>query len=167
MGFTAADVKNLREMTGVGMMTAKRPSPRPNEKGRQWLREKMPGIAAEGMAYAWVCPECRVSSIVEVNAGDFRRQNDLFVDYVHKVAQVVGDAPRPGRSLRRRRLGKDRARGAERQGRHRREHQVRRFARYDKPASPTSTWAQVLMNLDRRRLRKNPPSSWSPCRSPR
>ena len=101
MGFTAADVKNLREMTGVGMMDCKKAlaeSDGDMDKAVEWLREKglaaaqkkAGRIAAEGMAYAWVCPDCGVGSIVEVNAeSDFVAKNDLFVDFVHNVAQVV------------------------------------------------------------------------------
>ena len=101
MGFTAADVKNLREMTGVGMMDCKKALTEADgniEKAVEWLREKglaaaqkkAGRIAAEGMAYAWVCPECGVGSIVEVNAeSDFVAKNDLFVEYVHNVAKVV------------------------------------------------------------------------------
>ena len=101
MGFTAADVKNLREMTGVGMMDCKKAlaeSDGDMDKAVEWLREKglaaaqkkAGRIAAEGMAYAWVCPDCGVGSIVEVNAEtDFVAKNDLFVDFVHNVAQVV------------------------------------------------------------------------------
>ena len=106
MGFTAADVKNLREMTGVGMMDCKKALTEADgniEKAVEWLREKglaaaqkkAGRIAAEGMAFAWVCPECGVGSIVEVNAeSDFVAKNDLFVEYVHNVAKVVAkDAP--------------------------------------------------------------------------
>ena len=106
MGFTAADVKNLREMTGVGMMDCKKALAESDgniDKAIEWLREKglaaaqkkAGRIAAEGMAYAWVCPDCGVGSIVEVNAeSDFVAKNDLFVDYVHNVAKVVAkDAP--------------------------------------------------------------------------
>ena len=94
MGFTAADVKNLREMTGVGMMDCKKALAESDgdiDKAIEWLREKglaaaqkkAGRIAAEGMAYAWVCPDCGVGSIVEVNAeSDFVAKNDLFVDYV-------------------------------------------------------------------------------------
>ena len=101
MGFTAADVKNLREMTGVGMMDCKKAlaeSDGDMDKAVEWLREKglaaaqkkAGRIAAEGMAYAWVCPDCGVGAIVEVNAEtDFVAKNDLFVDFVHNVAQVV------------------------------------------------------------------------------
>ena len=101
MGFTAADVKNLREMTGVGMMDCKKAlaeSDGDMDKAVEWLREKglaaaqkkAGRIAAEGMAYAWVCPECGVGSIVEVNAeSDFVAKNDLFVEFVQNVAKVV------------------------------------------------------------------------------
>ena len=101
MGFTAADVKNLREMTGVGMMDCKKAlaeSDGDMDKAVEWLREKglaaaqkkAGRIAAEGMAYAWVCPDCGVGSIVEVNAeSDFVAKNDLFVEFVQNVAKVV------------------------------------------------------------------------------
>ena len=101
MAFTAADVKNLREATGVGMMDCKKAlaaSDGDMDKAIEWLREKglaaaqkkAGRIAAEGMAYAWVCEDCGVGSIVEVNAEtDFVAKNDLFVDYVQNVAKVV------------------------------------------------------------------------------
>ena len=101
MAFTAADVKNLREATGVGMMDCKKAlaaSDGDMDKAIEWLREKglaaaqkkAGRIAAEGMAYAWVCPDCGVGSIVEVNAErDFVAKNELFVDYVQNVAKVV------------------------------------------------------------------------------
>ena len=101
MAFTAADVKNLREATSVGMMDCKKAlaaSDGDMDKAIEWLREKglaaaqkkAGRIAAEGMAYAWVCDECGVGSIVEVNAeSDFVAKNDLFVEYVQNVAKVV------------------------------------------------------------------------------
>ena len=65
MAFTAADVKNLREMTGVGMMDCKKAltaSDGDMDKAVEYLREKglaasakkASRIAAEGMAYAAV-----------------------------------------------------------------------------------------------------------------
>ena len=101
MGFSAADVKNLREMTGVGMMDCKKALTEADgdiDKAVAWLREKglaaaqkkSGRIAAEGMAYAYVCEKCGVGAVVEVNAeSDFVAKNDLFVDYVKKVAEVV------------------------------------------------------------------------------
>lgn len=101
MAFTAADVKNLREMTGVGMMDCKKALTESDgdiDKAVEWLREKglaaaqkkAGRIAAEGMAYAAVING--VGSIVEVNAeSDFVAKNDLFVDYVTALAVVVAD----------------------------------------------------------------------------
>ena len=90
MAFSAADVKNLREMTGVGMMDCKKALTAADgdiDKAVEWLREKglaaaqkkAGRIAAEGMAYAAVVDGIGV--IVEVNAeSDFVAKNDLFVD---------------------------------------------------------------------------------------
>ena len=101
MAFTAADVKNLREMTGVGMMDCKKALTESDgniDKAVEWLREKglaaaqkkAGRIAAEGMAYAAVVNG--VGVIVEVNAeSDFVAKNDLFVEYVMGVATVVAD----------------------------------------------------------------------------
>jgi elongation factor Ts len=101
MAFTATDVKNLREMTGVGMMDCKKALVAADgdmDKAVEWLREKglaaaqkkAGRIAAEGMAYAWVCDECGVGVVVEVNAEtDFVAKNDKFVDYTKNIAVVV------------------------------------------------------------------------------
>ena len=87
MAFTAADVKNLREMTGVGMMDCKKAltaSDGDMDKAVEWLREKGMAasakkagrIAAEGMAYAFVA------------------KNEKFVDFVKGVAATVAkEAP--------------------------------------------------------------------------
>ena len=99
MAFTAADVKNLREMTGVGMMDCKKALVEADgdiDKAVEWLREKglaaaqkkAGRIAAEGVAYAAVIDG--VGVIVEVNAeSDFVAKNELFNDYVKGVAAVV------------------------------------------------------------------------------
>ena len=99
MAFTASDVKNLREMTGVGMMECKKALTEADgdmDKAVEWLREKglaaaqkkASRIAAEGMAYAAVIDG--VGVVVEVNAeSDFVAKNDMFVDYVKAVAAVV------------------------------------------------------------------------------
>ena len=99
MAFTAADVKNLREMTGVGMMDCKKAltaSDGDMDKAVEFLREK--GLAAsakkagrvpaEGMAYAAVIDG--VGVVVEVNAEtDFVGKNEKFVDFVKGVAATV------------------------------------------------------------------------------
>ncbi|NLW65293.1 MAG: elongation factor Ts [Clostridiales bacterium] len=101
MAFTAQDVKNLREMTGVGMMDCKKALVATDgdfDKAIEWLREKglaaaqkkSGRIAAEGMAYADVING--VGVVVEVNAEtDFVAKNDLFVEFVKGVAAVVAE----------------------------------------------------------------------------
>ena len=99
MAFTAADVKNLREMTGVGMMDCKKAlvaSDGDMDKAIEFLREKglaasakkAGRIAAEGMAYAAVIDG--VGVVVEVNAEtDFVGKNEKFVEFVKGVAATV------------------------------------------------------------------------------
>ena len=104
MAFTAADVKNLREMTGVGMMDCKKAlaaSEGDMDKAVEYLRQKglaasakkAGRIAAEGMAYA--CVIDGVGVVVEVNAEtDFVGKNEKFVDFVKGVANTVAkEAP--------------------------------------------------------------------------
>ena len=99
MAFTAADVKNLREMTGVGMMDCKKALTEADgdmDKAVEYLREKGMAasakkagrIAAEGMAYAGVIDG--VGVVVEVNAEtDFVGKNEKFVNFVHGVAATI------------------------------------------------------------------------------
>ncbi len=99
MAFTAQDVKNLREMTGVGMMDCKKALTAADgdvDKAIEWLREKglaaaqkkAGRIAAEGMSYAAVIDG--VGVVVEVNAEtDFVAKNDKFVEFVKGVAAVA------------------------------------------------------------------------------
>ncbi len=99
MAFTAADVKTLRERTGVGMMDCKKAlaaSDGDMDKAIEYLREKGLAasikkgdrIAAEGMAYAAVIDG--VGVVVEVNAEtDFVGKNEKFVDFVKGVAATV------------------------------------------------------------------------------
>ena len=99
MAITAQDVKNLREMTGVGMMDCKKALAATEgdvDKAIEWLREKglaasakkAGRIAAEGMAYAAVLDG--VGVVVEVNAEtDFVGKNEKFVDFVKGVAATV------------------------------------------------------------------------------
>ena len=99
MAFSAQDVKDLREKTGVGMMDCKKALAATDgdiEQAVAWLREKglaaaekkAGRIAAEGMAYAAVIDG--VGVVVEVNSeSDFVAKNDKFVEYVQNVAAVV------------------------------------------------------------------------------
>ena len=99
MAFTAADVKNLREMTGVGMMDCKKALAETDgniDKAIEYLREKglaasakkAGRIAAEGMAYA--CVVDGIGVVVEVNAEtDFVGKNEKFQEFVKGVAATV------------------------------------------------------------------------------
>ncbi len=99
MGFSAADVKKLRDMTGVGMMKCKEAlaaSDGDMDKAVDYLREKGAAtavkkagkIAAEGMSYASVIDGIGV--VVEVNSQtDFVAKNERFQDYVSTVAAVI------------------------------------------------------------------------------
>ena len=101
MAFTAQDVKTLREMTNVGMMDCKKALQATDgdmDKAVDWLREKglakaakkAGRVAAEGMAFARVCPQCGVGAIVEVNCEtDFCAKSELFVQFVKDICKVV------------------------------------------------------------------------------
>ncbi|MCL1828457.1 MAG: translation elongation factor Ts [Oscillospiraceae bacterium] len=99
MSFTATDVKDLRELTGVGMMDCKKAltaTDGDKEKAVEWLREKglsaaqkkAGRVTAEGMSFAAV--KDGVGVVVEVNAEtDFVAKNELFVEFVSGVAGVI------------------------------------------------------------------------------
>jgi len=99
MSFTAQDVKELREATGVGMMDCKKALTETDgnmEKAIAYLREqglataqkKAGRIAAEGVAYAAVIDN--VGVVVEVNAEtDFVAKNEKFISFVEGVAEAV------------------------------------------------------------------------------
>ena len=101
MAFTAQDVKTLREMTNVGMMDCKKALQATDgdmDKAVDWLREKglakaakkAGRVAAEGMAFAQVCPSCGAAAIVEVNCEtDFCAKSELFVQFVKDICKVV------------------------------------------------------------------------------
>lgn len=96
---TAADVKALRELTGVGMMDCKKAlveADGDTEKAQHILREKglatqakkASRIAAEGMVVSVV--KDGVGCIVEVNSEtDFVAKNELFINFVNTVAMTV------------------------------------------------------------------------------
>ena len=104
MSFTAKDVKELREATGVGMMDCKRALTETDgdmEKAIAYLREqglataqkKAGRITAEGVAYAAVFGDIGV--VVEINSEtDFVAKNEMFQGFVKGVAEAVAtDAP--------------------------------------------------------------------------
>ena len=101
MAITAAMVKDLREMTGAGMMDCKKALAETDgdmDKAVEFLREKglaaaekkAGRIAAEGISYATVNEEGKIAAIVEVNSEtDFVAKNEKFREYVAAVAEQV------------------------------------------------------------------------------
>lgn len=99
MSISAAQVKELREMTGAGMMDCKAALAETNgdmEAAVDWLRKK--GIAkadkkagrtaAEGLI--GVAAEANSAVVVEVNSEtDFVARNDAFQEIVRNVAKVA------------------------------------------------------------------------------
>ena len=99
MAVTAAMVKELREMTGAGMMDCKKALSATDgdmdkaieflrEKGLAGAQKKAGRIAAEGIVDTLVAEDGKNAVIVEVNAEtDFVAKNEKFRDYVKEVAK--------------------------------------------------------------------------------
>ena len=99
MAVTAAMVKELREMTGAGMMDCKKALSATDgdmdkaieflrEKGLAGAQKKAGRIAAEGIVDTLVSEDGKSAVIVEVNAEtDFVAKNEKFRDYVKEVAK--------------------------------------------------------------------------------
>lgn len=103
MAISAKTVKELREMTGVGMMKCKEALVACDgdmDKAVDWLREKglaaqtkkASKVASEGVSKAYVF-ENGVGVVIEVNSQtDFVAKNDTFQAFVDDVASVVAAA---------------------------------------------------------------------------
>lgn len=99
--FTAKDVMALRERTGAGMMDCKKAMTACEgdmEKAVDFLREKGLAaskkkegrIAAEGLIGGYLCPECGVGALVEVNCEtDFVAKTNDFKAFVNAIAQQI------------------------------------------------------------------------------
>lgn len=99
MAFTAKDVKELREMTGCGMMDCKKALTETDgdkDKAVEFLREKglataakkAGRIASEGIVKAYI--DGNVGVLVEVNSEtDFVAKNDEFQEFVTDIAKTV------------------------------------------------------------------------------
>ena len=95
---TAAMVKELREMTGAGMMDCKKALSATDgdmdaavdflrEKGLAGAQKKAGRIAAEGIVDVCVSDDAKKAVILEVNAEtDFVAKNETFRNYVAEVA---------------------------------------------------------------------------------
>ena len=101
MAFTAKDVKELREMTGCGMMDCKKALTETDgdkekavevlrEKGLAKVAKKAGRIAAEGMVKSYM--NGNVGVVVEVNSEtDFVAKNQEFQDFVGEIAKTIAD----------------------------------------------------------------------------
>ena len=186
MAISAKDVMELRKQTDCGMMECKKALTQADgdfEKAIEILREqglaaankKAGRIAAEGMVYAVSYDNCAV--VVEVNAEtDFVAKNDKFVDFTKNLAKVVADEnPADVEALMACKMGDGTVDDAlkalilvikE-------NIKVRRFARYEATALPTSmAAAPTASSSSSRPLTTSLPSQsslpsarTSPCRS--
>ena len=106
MAFTAKDVKELRELTGCGMMDCKKALTETDgdkDKAIEFLREKglataakkAGRIASEGIVKAYVSDDKKIGVLVEVNSEtDFVAKNAEFQAFVTKITEIVAaEAP--------------------------------------------------------------------------
>ena len=103
MAFTAQDVKELREITGCGMMDCKKALTETDgdkDKAIEFLREKglataakkSGRIASEGIVKAYLTDDNKIGVLVEVNSEtDFVAKNDEFQTFVTNVAKIIAD----------------------------------------------------------------------------
>ena len=101
---TAGLVKELREMTGLGMMECKKALSETAgdlQKAEELLRirsgakaSKAAGrIAAEGVIGSYLSPDARLGALVEVNCEtDFVAKNEDFLAFANGLAQLVATA---------------------------------------------------------------------------
>ena len=100
---TAKSVKELREMTGAGMMDCKKALVATEgdiEKAVEFLREKglaaaakkAGRVAAEGIVKTFVSADKKTAAMVEVNCEtDFVAANEEFVTFATKVAELAAN----------------------------------------------------------------------------
>ena len=103
MAITAAMVKELREISGAGMMDCKKALTATEgdmDKAMEFLREKglataqkkASRIAAEGIVMLKVAEDSKKAVAVEVNAEtDFVAKNAQFVELVNETAKVIAE----------------------------------------------------------------------------
>ncbi len=100
---TAAMVKELREITGAGMMDCKKAlsaTDGDKDKAIDFLREKgiakaekkAGRIASEGVVASYVSEDAKIAAVVEVNCEtDFVANTDNFHALVNKIAKHIAD----------------------------------------------------------------------------
>ena len=101
MAVTAAMVKELREMTGAGMMDCKKALVEADgdmdkavevlrEKGLSKAAKKAGRIAAQGLVGISFNEDSSQAAIIEVNSEtDFVAKNEEFIDFVDKLAELA------------------------------------------------------------------------------
>ena len=101
MAFTALDVKNLREKTGVGMMECKKALTEADgdmdrafeilrERGLAASEKKASRIAAEGAVIAYTDEATKVTVLLEINSEtDFVGKNEKFQEFGLSVAKTI------------------------------------------------------------------------------
>ena len=99
MAITAQMVKELRDMTGCGMLDSKKALEATNgnideaieflrKKGLAGAEKKAGRITAEGVSFTKLSGDYKTGVVVEVNSEtDFVAKNEKFRDYVNKVAE--------------------------------------------------------------------------------
>ncbi|MCO5112656.1 MAG: translation elongation factor Ts [Bdellovibrionaceae bacterium] len=101
MSITASDVKNLREMTGAGMLDCKKALEENGgnqEAAIEWLRKKGLSKAAkkadrsatEGLVQSYIHGEGRIGVLIEVNSEtDFVARNEDFKAFVSDICMHI------------------------------------------------------------------------------
>lgn len=104
MAISASMVKELRELTGAGMMDCKKALTNTDgdmDKAVEWLREnglakaekKAGRIAAEGIVKTTISEDGKKATIVEVNSEtDFVAKNEKFQEFVTAVAEQINSS---------------------------------------------------------------------------
>lgn len=104
MAITASMVKELREITGVGMLDCKKALAETDgdmgkaveylrEKGLAASEKKAGRIASEGVCLSYLSDDKNVGVVVEVNSEtDFVAKNPVFREYVLQVAEHIASS---------------------------------------------------------------------------
>ncbi len=104
MSISADQIKELRTLTGAGMMNCKKALLEAKgdlaeaqkilrKKGLAGLKEKSSRVAKEGLIHSYIHGEGKIGVLVEVNCEtDFVARNEDFSQFVHDVAMQIAAA---------------------------------------------------------------------------
>jgi len=102
MGISAQQVKELRDLTGAGMMDCKKALVETDgdldaaveylqKKGIAAAAKKADRVAAEGLVDSWLSEDASQGVVVEVNCEtDFVSRNDQFQEFVSTITETIG-----------------------------------------------------------------------------